>query len=120
MRTIKDTSKTRNLQVNLPWNHGTSGENIITIEDMELLLRDVGSDMSMYISHITTLGRKRYPGNRHWHFKQNPKETGCLDVTYWPKGPMMWISMRRSEPQWVQNAGIELQQRMEQKLAENL
>ena len=85
---------------------------------MEDYLRDVSSDMGMYISHITVLGSKRYPGNRHWHFKQSPKEPGCLDVTYWPDGSLLWVSMRNYEPKWVHDAGVELKDRMEKRLLE--
>ena len=59
-------------------------------------------------THITTLGAKRYPGNRHWHLKQQSRAKGCLDVTYWPGGPLMWISMRNYEPAWVHRAGPQL------------
>jgi len=46
-------------------------------------------------AHITTLSRKKYPGNRHWHFKEATKSKGCLDVTFWPEGSLFWITVRK-------------------------
>ena len=112
---VKDTAKTKNLQVNLLANGSCR---VLSVEDMEDRLTEIGTTMGMYVSHITRLGRKRYPGNRHWHFKRCPKEHGCLDVTFWPGGPLLWISVRKSEPEWVHTHGLELQQRMEHELAE--
>lgn len=98
--TVKSTDKTTNLEVKV------TGE--LSLDEMEDVLRDAASAQGMYISHVTKLGAKRYPGNRHWHLKQDPATTGCLDVTYWPAGPLMWISMRNYEPAWVHDAGRRL------------
>ena len=106
--TVKNTAKTINLQVIM-----SNKAPLVSVDEMEAHLSACGSDMGLYISHTTTLGRKRYPGNRHWHFKQKPKEPGCLDVTYWPEGHAMWISVRRKEPRWVHEAGPELKSRLE-------
>lgn len=113
---VKDTARTKNLEVKLP--PSSSASRIFSLDEMEERLREVSEDMGMYISHTTVLGRKRYPGNRHWHFKQHPKEPGCLDVTYWPQGALMWISVRNYEPSWVHEVGVELQDRLEKELAE--
>lgn len=111
-RVIKSIPKTKNVMVDLP-----SSNRAVSLDEMEAHLEEVGTDIGIYISHITVLGRKRYPGNRHWHFKQSPKEPGCLDVTYWPSGSLLWISVRNCEPSWVHSTGRELQKRMEKQLA---
>ena len=77
----------------------------------------VAGEMGLRISHVTVLGRKRYPGNRHWHLTEDPPTRGCLDITYWPEGPLMWVSIRHSEPTWVQRAGRELGPALAAKLA---
>jgi hypothetical protein len=95
--TVKDTAKTRNIGVRM-------GDEI-TLDEMEAALDEVAATMSLRISHITRLGTKRYPGNRHWHLKQEAGTTGCLDVTYWPQAPLLWISIRNHEPAWVHDDG---------------
>ncbi|MFW2334357.1 hypothetical protein [Ilumatobacter sp.] len=107
---VASTDRTTNLDVPV------TGER--TLDEMESLLLGVASDLGMYCSHVTVLGTRRYPGNRHWHFKQDPRATGCLDVTYWPAGPAMWISMRTNEPAWVHESGRRLGPSLERRLAE--
>lgn len=55
---IKDTAKSRNIEIELA--------DIITLDEMEVVLIEVATEMGLYVSHITVLGRVRYPGNRHW------------------------------------------------------
>ncbi len=105
---VKHTDKTSNLEV------AVTGE--LSTDEMESALVEVAADMGLYVSRITTLGAKRYPGNRHWHLKQNPKTSGCLDVTYWPRGALMWISMRNYEPHWVHEVGNKLGPALERHL----
>ena len=97
---VADTDKTKNIEVAL------AGD--LSLDDMESELAKVASELGLHVSHVTTLGRKRYPGNRHWHLKRNEGGTGCLDVTYWPTGSLMWISVRNYEPAWVHDAGRRL------------
>lgn len=94
---VKDTKKTKNVEV------AVTGA--LSLDEMESVLDEVAVAMGLQFSHITTLGAKRYPGNRHWHLKQDPRTKGCLDVTYWPRGPLLWISVRNYEPTWVHEAG---------------
>lgn len=75
---ITNTEKSDNTEVAVTGNP--------TIDEMEVVLRSVAGDAGLEISHITTLGAKRYPGNRHWHLKQDLRATGCLDVTYGRSG----------------------------------
>ena len=105
---VEDTDKTRNLDV------AVTGA--LSLDEMEAVLGEVASEMGLRISHVTTLGRKRYPGNRHWHLTQDPATKGCLDVTYWPSGPLMWISMRHYEPAWVHRDGRRLGSALEAQL----
>ncbi len=105
---IKSTAKTTNLEVVV------TGE--LSLDEMEAAIVEVATAHGLSLSHVTTLGRKRYPGNRHWHLKQDPKATGCLDITYWPSGPLMWISIRNYEPDWVHEAGPQLQRAFEEHL----
>ena len=98
--TIKDTDKAKNIQVEVDCN--------MTLDDMEKLLVSVGTELGLVMSHITTLSRKKYPNNRHWHFKKPTEPKGCLDITYWPSGELFWITMRNYEPDWVHKAGTDM------------
>lgn len=80
----------------------------MSLDTMEAVLADVGMELGLILSHITTLSRKKYPNNRHWHFKEDLRAKGCLDVTYWPDGPLFWITMRNYEPDWVHQSGQNL------------
>lgn len=108
-RTVKDTDKSRNIQV------AVTGDT--SLDDMEAVLAEVGTEMGLIVSHITTLSRKKFPGNRHWQFKQDPKTKGCLDVTYWPEGALFWITIRHYEPDWVHRSGRDMAARLQERLA---
>lgn len=88
-----------------------------SVDEMEALLRRQAASNGLVISHVTVLGRKRFPGNRHWHLKQDLKQTGCLDLTYWPDGPLMWVTIRNSEPDWVHVVGRQLATNLGSELA---
>lgn len=68
------------------------------------------SKLDLYISHIGSYSRVKYPNSIHWHFKQHPKEKGCLDATFWEEGNEFWIVARNYEPQWVKDKARELQE----------
>ena len=106
---VASTEKTTNLEI------AVTGD--LSLDDMESVLLEVVMSLGLYFSRITILGARRYPGNRHWHMKQDPRKTGCLDVTYWPSGPLMWISMRHYEPEWVHEAGRRLRSELEERFA---
>jgi hypothetical protein len=57
----------------------------------------------LYVSHIGSYSRKKYPNSVHWHFKRDPKETGLLAATFWDVKSLFWLMIRHSEPQWVQD-----------------
>lgn len=65
--------------------------------------------LSLYISHIGGYSRVKCPNSIHWHFKEHPKEKGCLDATFWEEGNEFWIVARNYEPQWVKDKAVELQ-----------
>ena len=106
---VPSTDRTTNLNV------AVTGD--LSLDEMECALLEAATGLGSEFSHITTLGAKRYPGNRHWHLKRTPTERGCLDVTYWPAGPLMWISIRHDEPAWVHELGQELGPALERLLA---
>ena len=99
-KTPGDTSKARNiaLPVDPKW----------TVEEMGALLSGCADELGLIETHVTTLSKKKYPGNRHWHYKQIELGPGCLDVTHWPGGGSVWITVRNREPQWVHDAGDQL------------
>ncbi len=105
---VASTDKTTNLEVPV------SGE--LSLDEMESILLETATDLGMYFSRITVLGTRQYPGNRHWHLKQDPRTKGCLDVTYWPAGSSMWISMRNYEPEWVHESGYRLRDQLQRRL----
>lgn len=107
--TIKDTEKSKNILVEV--------RDGLSLDERERILTDVGNDLELVISHITTLSCKKYPGNRHWHFKETTKSKGCLDVTFWPEGSLFWITIRNYEPDWVHKAGHNLAVLLKKKLA---
>lgn len=105
---IKDTDKARNLQVTV--------DGALSLDEMEQHLLTVANALALTLTHVTTLSRKKYPGNRHWHFKQDPRAKGCLDVTYWPDGPLFWITARNYEPAWVHDMAGRMSTLMQQHL----
>jgi len=72
-------------------------------------IETAASALGVYISHIGSYSRVKYPNSIHWHFKQHPKEKGCLDATYWSEGNEFWIVARNYEPQWVKDKALEMQ-----------
>lgn len=107
-RSIKDTDKSRNIRVPI------KGD--MSLDAMEVLLSDVGTELGLIMSHVTTLSRKKYSNNRHWHFKKDLKAKGCLDVTYWPEGPLFWVTIRNYEPDWVHRSGQKMADLVEERM----
>ena len=101
---IADTDRARNINVVV--------DGRMDLDEMEQQLEAAGTSLGLVLTHITTLSKKKYPGNRHWHFKEAPKTRGTLDITYWPDGPLLWITVRNLEPEWVHSAGDALAEAM--------
>ncbi len=69
----------------------------------------VADELGIYISHIGSYSRKKYPNSVHWHFKEKPKEIGCLDATFWEEGNEFWLVVRNYEPAWVTKRAQQMQ-----------
>lgn len=78
-------------------------------DEMHEIIENISKKMEVYISHIGSYSRKKYPNSIHWHFKEKPKEIGCLDATYWEEGNEFWIVARNYEPQWVKDKAKKMQ-----------
>lgn len=80
-----------------------------TGEAMHNIVEAAAAALNVYISHIGSFSRKKYPNSIHWHFKERPDEKGCLDATFWEEGNQFWIVARNYEPQWVKQKAREMQ-----------
>jgi len=80
------------------------------------IIEIISKKINVYISHIGSYSRTKYPNSIHWHFKENPKEIGCLDATFWEEGNEFWIIARNREPQWVKDKAIEMQEELQKLL----
>ena len=87
-----------------------------TGSDMQSLIEKAADDLGVYISHIGSFSRKKYPNSIHWHFKQHPKERGCLDATFWEEGNEFWIVARNYEPDWVKETAQQMQNYLSKRL----
>lgn len=83
---------------------------------MHKIIKKTSAEVDVYISHIGSYSRKKYPNSIHWHFKENPKETGCLDATFWEEGNKFWLVARNREPQWVKDKAKLMQIKLNEKL----
>ncbi|MEQ9641849.1 MAG: hypothetical protein RIM84_17630 [Alphaproteobacteria bacterium] len=58
----------------------------------------------LYISHVGSYSRKKYPNSVHWHFKRDKAERGLIDATFWDVRSLFWLMIRFAEPDWVHDA----------------
>ena len=42
-----------------------------------------------------------FPDSIHWHFKPERRIRGVLDLTYWPDGGRLWLSVRAQDADWI-------------------
>lgn len=96
-------TESKSVRFDVPVTKKQTGAKIHKIVD------NAAADLDLYISHIGGYSRVKYPNSIHWHFKQHPKERGCLDATFWAEGQEFWIVARNYEPQWVKNKAEEMQ-----------
>ncbi|MBX2869548.1 MAG: hypothetical protein KTR18_12775 [Acidiferrobacterales bacterium] len=82
---------------------------IYTGKQFSKIIEKAAGSLGLYISHIGGYSRVKYPNSIHWHFKEHPKEKGCLDATFWEEGNEFWIVARNYEPQWVKDKAVDLQ-----------
>lgn len=80
-----------------------------TGDEMHYQIEEISKKLDLYVSHIGSYSRKKYPNSIHWHFKESPKEIGCLDATFWEEGNEFWIVARNREPQWVKDKAKQMQ-----------
>ncbi|MDN5212894.1 hypothetical protein QQ020_12585 [Fulvivirgaceae bacterium BMA12] len=85
-------------------------------DEMHKIIEKVSQDLDVYISHIGSYSRKKYPNSIHWHFKEKPKEKGCLDATFWEEGNEFWIVARNYEPDWVKRKAEQMQMKLREVL----
>ena len=83
-----------------------------TGKQMQKAVEKTAKHLGVYISHIGGYSRVKYPNSIHWHFKEHPKEKGCLDATFWEEGNEFWIVARNYEPQWVKDKAVEMQKHL--------
>lgn len=75
----------------------------ISRKQMMGLVERASEASGLYISHIGSYSRTKYPNSVHWHFKRSPKENGLLDATFWDVKSLFWLMIRHREPQWVKD-----------------
>lgn len=75
-------------------------EGVARAEMMKLVER-AARNAGLYISHIGSYSRKKYPNSVHWHFKRDKQENGLIDATFWDVKSLLWLMIRHSEPEWV-------------------
>ena len=85
--------KSYDLMVDLPDN--------ISRDEMMRIVEKAAQKAGVYISHIGSYSRKKYPNSIHWHFKRDKKEPGLIDATFWDVKSLLWLMIRYREPQWV-------------------
>ena len=69
--------------------------------DLQNAIERACESVGLYISHIGSYSRKKYPNSVHWHFKRDAKEAGLIDATFWDVRNLFWLMVRHREPAWV-------------------
>lgn len=54
---------------------------------------------SLLVTLTTT--HTSFPDSIHWHFKPERRIRGVLDLTYWPDGGRLWLSVRSQDADWI-------------------
>jgi hypothetical protein len=67
-------------------------EPIFDAEQIEIAVERCSRGLGLLETMKSTLAK--YPGSVHWHFKK-PHASGTLEVTHWPSGNRLWISVQR-------------------------
>ena len=73
----------------------------ISKDQVSKIVSSAATAAGLYISHIGSYSRKKYPNSVHWHFKRDKKERGLIDATFWDVKSLLWLMIRHSEPEWV-------------------
>ncbi|MEM7290330.1 MAG: hypothetical protein AAF412_08200 [Pseudomonadota bacterium] len=101
--------KSYDMPIDMP--EGVSKDKIMSIVER------AAASVGLYISHIGSYSRKKFPNSVHWHFKRDKKENGLIDATYWDVKSMFWLMIRYSEPEWVHEFAPKLQEALDMELA---
>lgn len=88
----------------------------MTREHMMLLVEKAAQAVGLYVSHIGSYSRRKYPNSVHWHFKRERKEVGLIDATFWDVKSLFWLMIRNSEPDWVHAMAPRLQDALQQEI----
>ncbi len=68
---------------------------------VEIRVEDCAERLGLSIQRGTL---RSYPGCVHWHFKQ-PRESGTLEATWWPKGRRLWLKIASNrQADWIAEA----------------
>lgn len=73
----------------------------VTREQMLSVVERAAEAAGLYISHIGSYSRKKFPNSVHWHFKRDRREKGLIDATFWDVKSLLWLMIRHAEPIWV-------------------
>jgi len=84
----------------------------VTRGQMIKLVERASGAVGLYISHIGSYSRKKFPNSVHWHFKRDKRENGLIDATFWDVKSLLWLMIRHSEPKWVHEMAPLLQRAM--------
>lgn len=88
----------------------------ISRPQMMALVERAAQGVGLYISHIGSYSRKKYPNSVHWHFKRDRKDVGLIDATFWDVKSLFWLMIRNSEPDWVHAMAPRLQDALQQEI----
>ncbi|MEQ9452523.1 MAG: hypothetical protein RJQ07_13150 [Pseudomonadales bacterium] len=89
----------------------------MTADELQSAIARAADAVGLYISHIGSYSRKKYPNSVHWHFKRDPKEPGLLDATFWDVRHLFWLMIRHREPQWVHDLVPDFVQALKKEVA---
>ena len=89
----------------------------VTRDQMMRLVETASATVGLYISHIGSYSRKKFPNSVHWHFKRDKKENGLIDATFWDVKSLLWLMIRHSEPKWVHETAPLLRNAMAKEVA---
>src|SRR5262245_4932713 len=60
---------------------------------------------------------KKYPGSRHWHFKQN-QQRGVLEITLGSEADRLWFKVQAGrQASWIEEVILVLPAKIERELA---
>jgi hypothetical protein len=105
---MAETKKSYDMPIDLP--DGISRQQMMELVD------EAARGVGLYISHIGSYSRKKYPNSVHWHFKRDKKEVGLIDATFWDVKSLFWLMIRNSEPDWVHAMAPRLQEALQREI----